>query len=65
MLGKEKICLHRKTDEIVSSIFNWYTEQNKFLTEHCFLDFKVVKQCSGYQFLYFLISGNKYFNGYF
>ena len=65
LIGEEQRVLHRKTFNVFSSVFNWFSEKNKFINENYYLNFKVLKECSNYHFHYFLISSDKYVNKYF
>ena len=62
LIGEEKDALHRKIHKIGGCVFDWkYT----FLSKKYFFEFKLLKDCSGYHFHYFLVSRDKYVNSYF
>lgn len=56
LLWEEKQALHRKINEVTRSVFHWFSEENKFIDRHYFMDFEVLKECSSYHFYYLLIS---------
>ena len=65
LLGEEKNALHKKIFDISQSIFNWYDEKYEFLGRKYFFNPKLLKDCSGYYFHYFLVSCDKYVNEYY
>ena len=65
LIGEEKHALHRKIFDVSRSVFNWLSEKNKFINEHYFFYFKVLKERSNYHFHYFLISNDKHVKKYF
>ena len=65
MIGEEKDALHRKIFDVSRSVFHWFSEKSRFINEHYFFDFKVLKEFSNYHFHNFLISSDKYVNKHF
>ena len=65
LFGEELLAFHHKIYEVSRSIFLSFSGQHDFINKHYFFDFKVIKKCSNYHFLYFLISSDKYVNKYF
>ena len=65
LISEEKDALHRKIFEIAGCFFDWYKRKYKFLSENYFLEFKLLKDFSGYHFHYFLVSRDNYVNSYF
>ena len=65
LIGEEKQALHKKIFDVSSSVFNWYCKKHKFLSVKYFLDSKILKDCLGYHFHYFLVSFDTYVNQYF
>ena len=57
LLWEETQALHRKINDFSRSVFNWFCDQNKFISEHYF---NVLKKCSNYHFHYLLISSDQY-----
>ena len=62
LLYEEKEAFHSKIFEIVTSVFNWYCKRYTQLDKKYFLNLKLIKECSGYHFHYFLISKDRYTN---
>ena len=65
LLGVEKDALHRKACEITGCVFEWCKQKYSFLSDRYFFEFRLLKDCSGYHFDYFLFSRDKYVNSYF
>ena len=65
VIGGEKQAFHKKIFDVLSSVLNWHCERHKLLIEKYFFDPKVLKDCPGYHFHYFLVSCDKYVNQYF
>ena len=65
LIGEERDALHRKIHKIAGCVFDWYKRKYTFLSKKYFFEFKLLKDCSGYHFHYFLVSRDKYVNPYF
>ena len=61
-LGEERLCLCEKNHELVSVVFSWYCKKSRYLSDYYFVDFKLIRQCSGYHFHFLLIYRDKYVN---
>ena len=65
LLWEETQVPYRKINDVSRSVFNWFCDENIFVSEHYFLDFKVLIKCSNYHFHYLLVLSNQYGNKYF
>ena len=49
-LVKKKNALKKKVNEMVSCVFEWYSKKSKYVSDSYFVDFKLIRECSGYHF---------------
>lgn len=63
-LGVKKECFIQKTRQIVTSVFSWHTKIIKLLHDYFSIDFRLIKESSGYYFHFLLISKNKIVNSF-